>query len=41
VKPNSYIGAAVNRLEDLRFLTGRGTYAGDLRSGPNSKRKPV
>lgn len=30
VKPNSYIGATVNRLEDHRFLTGRGIYAGDL-----------
>ena len=30
MRANSYIGAAVNRLEDFRFLTGRGTYAGDL-----------
>jgi aerobic carbon-monoxide dehydrogenase large subunit len=30
MRPNSYIGAAVNRLEDQRFLTGRGIYAGDL-----------
>ncbi|HEX5278508.1 MAG TPA: xanthine dehydrogenase family protein molybdopterin-binding subunit [Micropepsaceae bacterium] len=30
MRPNSYIGASVNRLEDFRFLTGRGTYAGDL-----------
>ncbi len=30
MRPNSYIGAAVNRLEDFRFLTGRGIYAGDL-----------
>lgn len=30
MKPNSYIGAAINRLEDFRFLTGRGAYAGDL-----------
>lgn len=30
MRANSYIGAAVNRLEDHRFLTGRGIYAGDL-----------
>ncbi len=29
-RPNSYIGAPVARLEDFRFLTGRGIYAGDL-----------
>ena len=28
---NSYIGAAVNRIEDFRFLTGRGQYVGDLK----------
>lgn len=28
---NSLIGAPVERLEDLRFLRGRGTYVGDLR----------
>ena len=28
---NSYIGAAVNRVEDFRFLTGRGQYVGDLK----------
>ncbi len=32
MKPvNSYIGAAVNRIEDFRFLTGRGQYVGDLK----------
>jgi len=32
MKPvNSYIGAAVNRVEDFRFLTGRGQYVGDLK----------
>ena len=31
MKPvNSYIGTAVARLEDARFLTGRGEYVGDL-----------
>ena len=31
MKPvNSYIGTAVARLEDPRFLTGRGEYVGDL-----------
>jgi aerobic carbon-monoxide dehydrogenase large subunit len=30
LKRNAYIGAAVPRLEDFRFLTGRGVYAGDL-----------
>ena len=28
---NSYIGAALNRIEDFRFLTGRGQYVGDLK----------
>jgi carbon-monoxide dehydrogenase large subunit len=28
--PNSLIGAAVERIEDLRFLRGRGTYVGDV-----------
>src|SRR3954469_7525626 len=27
---NAYIGAGIARLEDARFLTGRGTYVGDL-----------
>src|SRR5579871_444772 len=27
---NAYIGAGIPRLEDARFLTGRGTYVGDL-----------
>ena len=27
---NTYIGAPVERVEDLRFLTGRGTYVADL-----------
>ena len=31
LKRNAYIGASVPRLEDFRFLTGRGIYAGDLR----------
>ena len=32
MKPvNSYIGAAINRVEDFRFLTGRGQYVGDLK----------
>jgi carbon-monoxide dehydrogenase large subunit len=30
LKRNAYIGAPVPRLEDFRFLTGRGIYAGDL-----------
>ncbi len=29
-KTNAYIGAAINRLEDARFLTGRGQYVGDI-----------
>jgi carbon-monoxide dehydrogenase large subunit len=29
-KVNSYIGAAVERVEDLRFLRGRGTYIADV-----------
>jgi carbon-monoxide dehydrogenase large subunit len=28
---NSYIGAPLNRIEDFRFLTGRGQYVGDLK----------
>src|SRR5262245_48217478 len=28
---NSYIGAPIKRLEDQRFLTGRGQYVGDLK----------
>jgi len=32
MKPvNSYVGTPVKRLEDLRFLTGRGQYVGDLK----------
>ena len=27
---NAYIGAGIPRLEDARFLRGRGTYVGDL-----------
>ena len=27
---NRYIGSPVERVEDLRFLRGRGTYVGDL-----------
>lgn len=30
MRANSWVGAAVTRLEDFRFLTGRGCYAGDL-----------
>ena len=30
LKRNAYMGTAVPRLEDFRFLTGRGIYAGDL-----------
>ena len=29
-KVNTYIGAAVERVEDLRFLRGRGEYIGDV-----------
>src|SRR6185503_11401398 len=28
---NSWIGAPIERREDLRFLRGRGTYVGDLK----------
>src|SRR5258706_116562 len=28
---NSYVGTPVKRLEDFRFLTGRGQYVGDLK----------
>jgi carbon-monoxide dehydrogenase large subunit len=28
---NRYIGSPVERIEDLRFLRGRGEYIGDLR----------
>src|SRR4051812_48051119 len=28
---NSYIGAPLKRVEDFRFLTGRGQYVGDLK----------
>src|ERR1700694_1874215 len=32
MKPvNSYVGTPVKRLEDFRFLTGRGQYVGDLK----------
>jgi hypothetical protein len=30
-RPNTYVGAPVERVEDLRFLRGRGTYVDDLR----------
>jgi carbon-monoxide dehydrogenase large subunit len=29
-RPNTYVGAPVERVEDLRFLRGRGTYVDDL-----------
>src|SRR5580700_3204805 len=29
-RPNTYVGAAVERVEDLRFLRGRGCYLDDL-----------
>src|SRR6266436_1929100 len=29
-KPNAYIGSPVERIEDLRFLRGRGQYVDDL-----------
>ena len=29
-RPNAYIGSAVDRIEDERLLTGKGTYVGDL-----------
>jgi len=29
-RPNTYVGASVERVEDLRFLRGRGTYVDDL-----------
>lgn len=29
-RPNTYVGAAVERVEDLRFVRGRGTYVDDL-----------
>src|SRR6195256_4386327 len=29
-KPNAYIGSPVERIEDLRFLRGRGEYVDDL-----------
>jgi carbon-monoxide dehydrogenase large subunit len=28
--PNSYIGRPMERVEDLRFLRGRGTYVSDV-----------
>ena len=28
---NTFIGASIERREDLRFLRGRGTYVDDLR----------
>src|ERR1700726_3980075 len=30
LRPNTYVGAAVERIEDLRFLRGRGCYLDDL-----------
>ena len=30
VKPKSWIGASVERLEDLPLVTGRGRFAGDI-----------
>jgi carbon-monoxide dehydrogenase large subunit len=30
LQPNTYVGAAVERIEDLRFLRGRGCYLDDL-----------
>lgn len=30
-RPNAYIGSAVDRIEDERLLTGKGTYVGDLK----------
>ena len=32
-RTNIYIGSPVERVEDLRFLRGRGTYIDDLRPG--------
>src|SRR5215471_12132380 len=29
-RPNTYVGAPVERVEDLRFLRGRGTFLDDL-----------
>src|SRR6266853_3651133 len=29
-KPNAYVGSPVERVEDLRFLRGRGQYVDDL-----------
>jgi len=31
-RPNTYVGAAIERVEDLRFLRGRGCYLDDLAS---------
>jgi carbon-monoxide dehydrogenase large subunit len=30
LRPNTYVGAPIERVEDLRFLRGRGTYLDDL-----------
>src|SRR5258706_7729011 len=29
-RPNTYVGAPIERVEDLRFLRGRGSYLDDL-----------